>query len=187
MSGNPRVIDVREWVADEWESALPYVREAYVRFCARELEQAKRRQVGECIGADGRPLLRVLPGSRRDGSTDWPLVPHHEQSRALRLLRAIPNANRGYVTFNWHHWTRILGFHAAGIPSRLGPRVRDIFGTPGRFVRPVKVRALAYWRSLKPERPFVVRPEPTRRRQPADLPPGLIRNPSSRQTRVFFQ
>jgi hypothetical protein len=200
---NPRVVGVREWVGeDEWRSATPYVREAYVRFCAAELLKAKQRQVGECIGADGRPLLRVLPGSRPDGSRDFPLIPHHERSRAMRLLRAIPNENQGYITFNWHHWTRILGYHREGIPSRLGPRVRDLFGTPGRFLRPVKARCIAYWRHLRPERIVAVQPRiaaipaerrpkiqpPARpRREPTNLPPELIRNPSSGQTRVFWQ
>lgn len=192
---NPRVINVREWVGEtEWQSATPYVREAYVRFCSAELLKAKQRQVGETVGADGRQLLRVLPGSRPDGSRDFPLIPHHELSRSLRLLRAIPNVNQGYVTFNWHHWTRVLGYHAAGIPSRLGPRIRDLFGTPGRYVRPVKAKALAYWRQLMPGSSVTVQPSiaarprrPDARTPAGRLPAELVRNPSSRQTRVFWQ
>lgn len=216
MSRDRRVVDVRAWVGEtEWSPATPYTREAYVRYCAAELEKAKRKQVGECIGANGRPLLLVLPGSRPDGSRDFPLIPHHEQSRSLRLLRAIPNVRQGYVTFNWHHWTRILGYHAAGIPSRFGPRVRDIYGTPGRYLRPVKGRCLAYWQHLRPERyaamppilPTPAAPTPDRRQPrppalppaaaaarnrarragPPPLPPELLRNPSSRRTRVFWQ
>lgn len=189
MTIDDRRIDVKEWVGDdEWNSATPWIKERYVQYCADRLLDAKRKQIQSAVGADGRQLLRVFPWSRPDHTTDDPLFPHGDMSRSLRLLRTIADAKRGVVTFNWHYWTRILGFHADGIPSRFGPRVRDIFGTPGRFLRPVKYECVKEWRRLKPVRTYRAEPE---RRPNRPVTPGPIRLPrkvsASPSSRPFTQ
>jgi hypothetical protein len=143
-----RTIDVSAWVpAAEWSRTDPLRKRLWLTRIAARLRAAKVDQITRGIGADGRRLVRVQPGSRPDGTRDHPLIPHDEMSRTLRLLRVTHNVAKGSVTIHWGYWTTIVAYHADGagyLP------VRDVVGTPGRFLRPVRAWALADWRSMVP-------------------------------------
>jgi hypothetical protein len=144
-----RKIDVAAWLPPgEYARADPVRRAAWLARVAADLRDAKVRQVESGVGADGRPMPRVKPTSRPDGSRDRPLIPHDDASRTIRLLKVTANNRAGVVTFHWNRWTTILGYHAEGEGDPL-PR-RDVFGTPGRFLRRAKARALADWRRQFP-------------------------------------
>ncbi len=167
-----RRVDVAEWIGRrEFERADPFTRRAYVDFCAGRLKEAKRRQIIQGIGADGRPMPRVQPDSRPDGTRDRPLIPHDDASRTLRLLKLTPNANTGFVTFHWLGWTTILGYHAAGAGHL---PVRDVYGTPGRFLRQPKAEARSWWAEHVPSRSFSAPPAAMVARPRAGGPPRFF-------------
>lgn len=185
-----RRLDASAWVdAREWARALPWQRERWLAFVAAELRAAKVRQISSGVGADGRPLRRVKPTSRPDGTRDRPLIPHDDESRAIRLLKVTANARTGEVVIHWHGWTRVMGYHAEGAGNL---PVRDVLGTPGRFLRPVRTRALAEWRRIVPSRilaggtpPAAAASRPRPGPRAPFLPPAVAR-PRERPRPGFF-
>lgn len=74
----------------------------------------------------GKKFLRRLD-PRADGASGPALSPHGDASRTVRLMRYRATAT-GIEIYWTGDWGTILGYHAAGIPSRRGLRVRDAGG-----------------------------------------------------------
>lgn len=174
-----RRIEVATWVpAAEWARTDPWRRRQWLDYVAGLIRDAKVKQIQSGVGADGRPLRRVLPTSRPDHTRDRPLIPHDDASRAIRLLSTHVSEKNGTVTLAWNYFTDIILYHSAGAGHL---PVRDVVGTPGRFLRPVRAKALARWKQLVPERVIAGGPPPVARRR---LP--LAARPRPQQRPGFF-
>jgi hypothetical protein len=139
--------------AEAWRDATPAERRRYwVAFgaCAKAALQAR---IGKGLDVRGRQFLRLL-GPRPDGTTTRPLRPHGEASRAVSLVRYSPdNSGEGLTLF----WARgeeetpfgvVMGYHARGIPSHVGDRVREA-GLTRTDLAECRRRALKGWERPK--------------------------------------
>lgn len=186
-----RRLKVADWLPPgDYAAAPESIRRRWLAGVAELYRAAKRRQIETHVGADGRPLPRVLPTSRPDGTTDRPLTPHDEASRTLRLLRVTENVRTGELVVHWGHWTRVVGYHAEGIRRGRGRVIRDVQGTPGRLLRPVKAEALRLWARLYPIGPLLAAARqsetPARDRPSSGRSPVPRRiDPNARTFRLF--
>lgn len=170
---NSFTLDAAAWVDPrQWAAAPEALRRRYLARVGELATRRKRWEQARRLDARGKALLPRLD-PRADGANGPPLSPHRAESRTAKWLRSSVGLKAGSVTCWWSHgWGKVLGYHRAGIRSRVGLRRRDVIGLTPAGEKKVRDEARSSWRALTGQARAGRRPAPPPR-LPYPVPRGV--------------
>lgn len=136
---------------DQWRRLTTAQRKEWFKLVGKHAVTTLRKRLLDGRDRHGKKFLRRL-NPRPDGASGPPLSPHDAASRSVRLMSS--RWTDKDATIYWEEgWGEILAYHQAGIPSRLGKRVRDVAGFTDKERVEIYNAALGEWKGpSKPAR-----------------------------------